>query len=275
MVYIDVRPLRGRAVILNLTLMRPIPLTPLRMATLTLGFVAMAWANIGSAQTDAEMGNQYYRFSNAELEAVCGRMSPKSHVSGLTDGAFLAIPWTGRTYFYQSACYLELARRTVDLAWCPKVRERKTLLGNGSSHSPASCQRLVASVLQNQTRNQHSADRHAAAVQGVFKITSAQATELPGGDWLLTVQTAGTLAGRYRFAIENSRDRGRLVTQELSLPLAGPHRWTLSRQQVLGRTALPAIFPIAVSLTFVFPEGSSNANEEHLTSIQNLALSAQ
>ena len=125
---------------------------------LLVGIFHQAWA-----QTDAEIGNHYYRFSNAELEAVCARMSPTTYIDGLTDGALLAVPFTGRTYFYQSACYLELARRTFDLAWCPKVRERKTMLGDGSSHSPASCQRLVASLQRNQTLIQQSADRHAAA----------------------------------------------------------------------------------------------------------------
>lgn len=226
------------------------------------------------AQTDAEMGNHYYRFSNAQLEAVCARMSPTTYIDGLTDGALLGVPFTGRTYFYQSACYLELARRTVNLAWCPKVRERKTLLGDGSSHSPASCQRLVASVQRSQAIIQQSADRHAAAVQGVFKIASAQTTELPGGDWLLAVQPVGTLAGRYRLTVEIIRDRQRLVTQELTLPQAGPLQWTLPRKQVLGNTALPAIFPVAISLIYVFPVDSSNASQEQLTSVQNLTLSA-
>jgi hypothetical protein len=101
--------------------------------TLLLCIFPQAWA-----QTDAEMSNHYYRFSNAELETVCARMAPTAYIDGLTDGVLLAVPFTGRTYFYQSACYLELARRTANLAWCPKVRERKTMLGNGSSHSPKS-----------------------------------------------------------------------------------------------------------------------------------------
>lgn len=237
---------------------------------LLVGIFHQAWA-----QTDAEIGNHYYRFSNAELEAVCARMSPTTYIDGLTDGALLAVPFTGRTYFYQSACYLELARRTFDLAWCPKVRERKTMLGDGSSHSPASCQRLVASLQRNQTLIQQSADRHAAAVQGVFKIASAQATELPSGDWRLAVQTVGTLAGRYRLTVESIRERKRLVTQDLSLPPTGQLHWTLPRKQVLGNTVLPAIFPVAVSLIYVFPVDSPNASQEHLTSVQNLTLSAQ
>ena len=231
------------------------------------------------AQSDNELANQYYRYSNSELEAVCARISPTAHASGLTDGAILAVPFAGRTYYYQSACYLELARRTADVAWCAKVRERKTLLGDGSSHTPASCQRMVVALQQSQASIHQSADRHAATVQGAFKIESAQATVLPSGDWLLVVQTAGSLAGRYRLQIDNSRDRIRLVTQELTLPHSGPHRYTLPRKQVLGTTKLPNIFPIAVSLTYLVPAGIGNPSpeqaREHLSSIQNLTLSAQ
>ena len=235
-----------------------------------LGAAPQAWA-----QSDAEVGQQYQRYSNPELEAVCGRMSPTSHASGLTDGAWLAAPFAGRTYYYQSACYLELARRTADAAWCAKVRERKTLLGDGSGHSPASCQRMVDALRKSQADMKQSADRHAAAVQGAFKIESAQATALPNGDWLLQVQTAGSLPGPYRLQIDNSRDRIRLVTQELTLPAPSPLRYTLARKQVLGNTALPAIFPIAVSLIYLLPANSGFAGQEHLTSIQNLTLSAQ
>ncbi|OYT90426.1 MAG: hypothetical protein CFE43_18185 [Burkholderiales bacterium PBB3] len=246
----------------------------LQVSTLLLCAIPQAWA-----QSDAEVSNQYYRYSNPQLEAACARMSPNSHASGLTDGAFVAVPFAGRTYYYQSDCYLELARRTADVAWCAKVRERKTLLGDGSSHTPASCQRMVAVLQESRARIQQSADRHAAAVQGVFKIESAHTTVLPTGDWLLLVKTTGSLPGRYRLQVDNSRDRIRLVTQELMLPQPAPLRYTLARKQVLGSSALPNIFPIAVSLTYVFPADSVYASQEqvkeHLSSIQNLTLSAQ
>ena len=241
---------------------------------LLLVVTSLSWA-----QSDADIANQYYRYSSPALEAVCARMSPTSHPSGLTDGAWLAPAFAGRTYYYQSACYLELARRTADASWCAKVRERKTLLGDGSSHTPASCQRMVAALQQSQASMQQSADRHAAAVRGVFKITSAKATALANGDWVLVVQTEGALAGRYRLQVDNSRDRIRLVTQELMLPQPGPQRYTLARQHVLGSTPLPNIFPIAVSLTYLFPAAAADANpaqtQEHLSSIEYLTLSAQ
>ena len=260
--------------------MRPYSRMPkVRIPILQICTVLLCAAPHVWAQSDNELANQYYRYSNSELEAVCARISPTAHASGLTDGAILAVPFAGRTYYYQSACYLELARRTADVAWCAKVRERKTLLGDGSSHTPASCQRMVVALQQSQASIHQSADRHAATVQGAFKIESAQATVLPSGDWLLVVQTAGSLAGRYRLQIDNSRDRIRLVTQELTLPHSGPHRYTLPRKQVLGTTKLPNIFPIAVSLTYLVPAGIGNPSpeqaREHLSSIQNLTLSAQ
>ena len=102
--------------------MRPTLSSSLWFCLVLLCAIPQAWA-----QSDAEVTNQYYRYSNPQLEAACARMSPSSHASGLTDGAFVAVPFAGRTYYYQSDCYLELARRTADVAWCAKVRERKTL----------------------------------------------------------------------------------------------------------------------------------------------------
>ena len=69
----------------------------------------------------------------------------------------------------------------------------------------------------------------------------------------------------------------RLVTQALTLPQPGPLRYTLARKQVLGTAALPNIFPIAVSLSYLLPTDAVNAaqTQEHLSSIQNLTLSAQ
>ena len=277
MVYVEALRTYGRAVILNLNSspMRHILLPLLRMVTLLLLLAAMAWPQFALAQTDAELANHYYRYSNPELEAVCARMSPTSHASGLTDGVLLAVPMMGRTYFYQSACYMEMARRTGNLAWCAKVRQRKTLLGDGSAVSLASCQRMVADLAQDKIRMRQSTDSQAVAVQGVFKIASAHAKEQAGGDWILVVQTVGHLAGRYRLEVSNSRDRTRLVAQELNLPQPGDHRLTLPRLQVVGSTALPNIFPIAVSLIYLHPAGSAYANQEHLSNIQNLTLSVQ
>ena len=253
---------------------RPITVPAERIALLKAALSITCSSTPGPAfSTGAGMGG-----SSKSPVTMGGRSIDTAPVSD-ADGAILAAPFAGRTYYYQSDCYLELARRTADGAWCAKVRERKTLLGDGSSHTPASCQRMVAVLQASRARTQHSADRHAAAVQGVFKIESAQVTALPTGDWLLAVQAAGSLPGRYCLQVDNSRDRSRLVTQELTLPQPGPLRYTLVRKQVLGTTALPNIFPIAVSLTYLFPADSAYASQEqvkeHLSSIQNLTLSAQ
>eukprot|EP01030_Chromulinospumella_sphaerica_P026653 gene26653-26868_t len=89
-------------------------------------------------------GNQYYRYNNTELEAVCQTMSPTWHVSGLTDGGWGSLGLGGRTYYYRSACYLELVRRTGRAELCPKVVERRTLFGDGSSHTPEACAKVAA-----------------------------------------------------------------------------------------------------------------------------------
>jgi len=104
---------------------------------LTAALLGMVWRS-AVALDDAQVANNYYKFSDAQLEAVCAGMSPTSYVSGLTAGAWLAMPFTGRTYFYRSACYFELARRTGKVTYCQQVKERKTLLGDGSAMSPDS-----------------------------------------------------------------------------------------------------------------------------------------
>ena len=148
--------------------------------------------------------NQYYRHSNAELEAVCDAMSPSRYVSGLTDGAWAALPGSGKTYFYRSACYLELVRRTGRAELCAKVVERHSLLGDGSSHTPQTCQQVATTY---QARQVQSTQDQAAAnrlMEGMFKISKLQVTALPNGNWRLNVQADGQRKGDYVHVIEIS-----------------------------------------------------------------------
>lgn len=98
----------------------------------------------GFVQKNIDALNLSYRYSNAEFKTVCDKMSPFSYVSGLSDGAFLVIG--GKTYYYKSRCYQELARRTQDEDLCAKVIERKVLFGDGSGVSPKECRRGIAAA---------------------------------------------------------------------------------------------------------------------------------
>lgn len=219
--------------------------------------------------------NQYYRYNNTELEAVCRAMSPSRYVSGLTDGAWVSLPGAGRTYFYRSACYLELVRRTGRTELCPLVVERRTLLGDGSSHTPQRCAQEAAAF---HARNQQSAKDQAAfaaAVEGSFHISALRATTLPKQNWQLEVQLEGARAGSYQLQVVSVRD-GRVLRQEM-LTLTQPDtlRWELSRAEVIGTTALPNIFPMAVRMTYSLPATATAPAAEHSTGIQNFVLSAE
>jgi hypothetical protein len=226
------------------------------------------------AEDDAQVANTFYQYSNEQLEAVCAGMSPSSYVSGLTDGAWVALPFGGRTYYYKSACYYELARRTGRVELCKHVRERKTLFGDGAAYSERSCERMVAASKAANHEQQVAADHHAAAVKGAFKIRAVDTSTLPNGDWQITAHTEGLLSGAYRFEIERLNARKLLAAQAVELSGPGSYTWVIERQDVMGNTPLPAIFPIAISLYYKLPLTSPYPNEKHLSSIQNVTLSA-
>lgn len=227
------------------------------------------------AQTDADAANQFYRLSNEQLAGACAAMSPDTYVSGLTDGAWAAVPFTGRTYYYKSNCYMELARRTARPDLCQYVKERKTLLGDGSSHSPAACERMVASVTAARAQSQRDSERHAKAILGVFKILNGTVTALADGNWQVSVQVDGTLKGAYQFDVKGLKGNVSLATETVELPTTIPLRWTVNRARLIAGARLPDIFPIAVSLSYVWPAGSEFAPGAHLTGIHNLTVSAQ
>jgi hypothetical protein len=212
-------------------------------------------------------------------EAECEAIPANTYASGLTDGAWVAIPGTGTTYFYRSACYLDLVRRTGRAELCPKVKQRRTLLGDGSAYSPAACERVAAQFKAAQAQQQRESQAHAKAIQGVFVLGPLSAEVLPNGNWRLRTTAQGTLAGSYRLELHRSRDNLRLRSQTLTLPqgLGTGHafEWEVTRAEVVGTTPLPAIFPMAASLYYQMPPDAQGRSYEHLSGIQNLTLSAQ
>jgi hypothetical protein len=227
------------------------------------------------AQNDADASNHFHGYSNEKLEQVCAAMSPSSYASGLSEGTWLALPGSGKTYYYKSACYFELARRTGRADVCQKVKERKTLLGDGSTYSQASCERMLAGNRATAIQQQSEADAHAAIVQGSFKLCSADASTLPEGNWRVSIQACGSLSGSYRFEVVSLKDQRILVAQTVKIAENSSHSWTIDRKQLVGNTPLPAIFPLAVSLWYMLPPNSAYPIKEHLSSIRNLTLSAQ
>lgn len=249
-------------------------MTPRFAACLVLYLLSALQAAPALASADTEISQNLDRYSPATLEVACAQMSPHSYASGLTDGAWMALPGGGRTYYYRSACYQELARRTGNANWCAQVKERKTLFGDGSGVSPAQCERQVAQVQSDRAELQARAARHAAAVQGAFAVSSVKASEQTQGDWLLLVKLEGRLPGRYRLEVARlTPQRTTLVNEELSLERDTERQWTLTRQTVLGPARPPAIAPLSVSLFYLPSADNQAVPGPHLTGVRNLTLS--
>jgi hypothetical protein len=193
----------------------------------------------------------------------------------------LSVPGAGRTYVYKSTCYMELARRTNDLAVCQKVKQRKPLIGDGSSVSPAVCEKMVQSAQIAEAKSKSDWDRQSAFVKGAYKITSASSTVLPNGNWQITLQAEGTRAGAYWFEAKNGRTDKALAKVEVQLtgdgstPKVIQQQITIDRAALIGNTPLPAIFPTVYYLHYRLPPGADYPLPSHQTSIQNLTLSAQ
>lgn len=249
-------------------------MTPRFAACLVL-YLMSAWLAMPAwAGTDAEVAQNLDRYSPATLETACAQMSARSYASGLTDGAWMALPGGGRTYYYRSACYQELARRTGNASWCAQVKERKTLFGDGSAVSPAQCERQVAQVQSDRAELQARAARHAAAVQGAFTVSGVTASEQTQGDWMLLVTLEGRLPGRYRLEVARLTPRRTiLVNEELHLEGNTQRQWTLARQTVLGPATPPAIAPLSVSLFYLPAADNQAVPGPHLTGVRNLTLS--
>ena len=219
-------------------------------------------------------GNQYYRYSNAELEAVCDAMSPTRYVSGLTEGAWFALPGSGKTYYYRSACYMELVRRTGRAELCPKVLERRTLLGDGSSYSPQRCAQVAQAYQAQERQSAQDQAALARAVEGAFKVSQVQVQPLANGNWRLDVQADGRLPGDYVLRLNHLRD-GRLLLEEThTLTQRTSWYWELDRATIVGKTPLPNIFPMAVSLNYRPPTTAAGPVPVYPMHIQNFTLSA-
>jgi hypothetical protein len=218
---------------------------------------------------------QFDRYSTAQMEAMCEATSPNSYASGMTDGAWFSFPGAGRTYYYRSACYLELVRRTGRADLCPKVIERRSLLGDGSSHSPQRCQEVAKAYYERQKQDALDLASYAQSIEGAFKIIGFKVTPLPNRNWRLEVSTEGTRAGNYVLEVKQIRDNKVLHSDTRALSQPQTYAWELERTSVLGNTPLPNIFPMAVSLVFQVPASASRPAGEHITSIQNFKLSAE
>jgi len=229
----------------------------------------------GAQPEGTDPAKHYDSYTPAQHEAVCDAMSPTRYISGLTDGGWGTLGIGGKTYYYRSACYMELVRRTGRAALCAKVVERRSLLGDGSHHSPKACAEVAAAY---QAREKQSAQELAAfkaSVEGAFKIRELQVQVLPGGRWRVEVQTEGQRMGNYQLQLVKVRDGAVLREETVALSRPENFQWELSRAEVVAGTSLPNIFPMAVRMIYRIPASASRSAAEHSTGIRNFTLSAE
>ncbi len=247
-----------------------------RLSASALACVLLSCSSAPRAQSDGEdPANHYDRYTPHQLEAVCDAMSPTRYISGLTDGGWGTLGIGGKTYYYRSACYMELVRRTGRAELCAKVVERRSLLGDGSNHSPKACADVAAAYQAREKQSAEDVAAFKASVEGAIKITGLQVQPLPGGSWRVEVQTVGQRVGTYQLQLVNARDGTVLREETIALSRPENFQWELSRAEVVAGTALPNIFPMAVRMSYLVPASPSRPAAKHSTGIQNFVLSAQ
>lgn len=223
---------------------------------------------------DVDTFNKSYSFSLDEFQRACEDMSPFSHVDGLSDGTF--IPFGGRTYYYKSYCYQELARQTVSESFCAKVRERWTLLGDGSGVSKVVCRQQVerARGVQSQIENESKKaleHRSQFLASDPMKITKTWVEKLATDQWRINVQVEGSLFGQYEFEVRahNINTKYEPIVEDSLLQSKGNiFSWIIKRSDIVSTSdMLPKIVPISVVLTY------SDSGED--TSIGNTSISIE
>ncbi len=229
----------------------------------------------GAQPENSDPAIHYDRYTPSQLEAVCEAMSSTRYISGLTDGGWGTLGIGGKTYYYRSACYMELVRRTGRAELCAKVVERRSLLGDGSNHSPKACAAVAAAYQAREKQSAEDVAAFKASVEGAFKISELQVQILPGGRWRVEVHTEGQRVGNYQLQLVKVRDGAILREETVALSRPENFQWELSRAEVVAGTSLPNIFPMAVRMSYLVPASASRPAAEHSTGIRNFTLSAE
>jgi hypothetical protein len=226
---------------------------------------------------DMDASNRFHLSSFEEARKICDGMSSFSHVEGLTDGAF--IPFGGRTYYYKSSCYQELARETLDDSLCQKVSKRWPLLGDGSGVSSSECLRQVTLAHEAQSQRDKEAKHNRDVTEGEMEITRAWVDPLTQDQWRVNVQVEGKLFGNYRFDVEasNLEQNKILVSEKTSLQVSNKlFSWVIKKGDLMEESVKgPHIVSLAVSLYYLLPEGIDFPGKEKLTSIGNASISVE
>lgn len=124
--------------------------------------------------------------------ARCMAIPAKEYSTGL-----IFNPSGYQTMYHRSRCLQDLAVDERDRAVCDEVRERKSLLFDGSGVSPAHCRDLVAARMAADRKNLEALDT--GAIQRIETIAIER--DGNGRDFDLVVTTRGSLSAAYELRV--------------------------------------------------------------------------
>lgn len=227
--------------------------------------------------------NRAGQMSNAELAIACEAMSRWSFVSGLSDGAFNALG--GRTYYYRSSCFMELARRTLQPPYCDHVRTRHAILNRGASLSRHACLQVVRVGLQPQARNTQQQAEFDRRMASASKLSTLTVTADRAGVWTERAQAQGSMPGEYLFELRNlaaamSDPLGLVSSNQQQLQGSTfDYAVTITSAQLQQCVACRAqgkrIYPLALSLSLLPPDGTGAGRAATLTSVLNTSVALE
>lgn len=207
---------------------------------------------------DADKMNQIDSKSEEELLKLCQELSPWSYVSGLTDGAF--VPFGGRTYYYRSRCFNELAKRSLNPSYCKEVKRRYSLLGKDDL-SYDNCILELQKAVRRKENDELKAQFVKSLKASAHKIIAASFKKNGLKNWSVNVVIEGNQDGDYAIEGKNLSSGKVFLNERISLKKGRlEHNLPLQNSELLQCN----LCPVALSLTLL------TQTNPLLTSIHNL-----
>lgn len=180
-----------------------------------------------------------------------------------------------------------MARKARDPKYCAEVRERRSIFGNGSSVSPAMCEKEVQRLIELERLASYQGKKTLEIKDQAFQLKTAQFKKLKEDLWSLDLSFVGKVSGKYNLEVKNlnlkkGTPQGVILQKELQFE-QGPVELSLpfKRQdfelcQEPCSLSHPKIYPIAISLFMLSSNGFGEEvllNAPLLISVVNLSIS--
>lgn len=234
-------------------------------------------------RSDVATLNRAGQMSSAELAVACEDMSRWSFVSGLSDGAFNSLG--GRTSYYRSSCFMELARTTLQPQHCDHVHTRRALFNSGASLSRGACLQVVSAGLQQRAENVQQQAKFNQRKASAFRLATLTVMADRAGVWTVHAQAQGAMPGNYLFELRNlaaamadplglvssSQQQLRESTFEYAVTITSAQLQQCAACRADGKR----IYPLALSLSLLPPDGIGAGRSATVISILNTSISLE